>query len=222
LDEKVMSSAKSIVFAKGSISGVDLAKFKPNLQARVSIRQQFDIPTEAVVFLFIGRLTRDKGVLDLAEAFISLNAKQVFLLYVGPDEQNMQTEITLRCGGNNSNLLFVGHTDTPESCMAAADVLCLPSYREGFGSVVIEAAAAGIPAIASRIYGIIDAVVDGETGLLHKSHNIAEIKDCMEQLLADKTRRIKFGEQARMRAVRDFDSHLITQAWLDFYRENLI
>jgi len=58
--------------------------------------------------------------------------------------------------------------------------------------------------------------------LLHKSHNIAEIKDCMEQLLADKTRRIKFGEQARMRAVRDFDSHLITQAWLDFYRENLI
>ena len=109
----------------------------------------------------------------------------------------------------------------PEAYMAAADVLCLPSYREGFGSVVIEAAAVGVPAIASRIYGITDAVVDGETGLLHKPRGIEEIKSCMQQLIENKLLRLKLGEQARQRAIKDFDSRVITQAWVDFYREHL-
>ena len=118
------------------------------------------LPIEAIVFLFIGRLTRDKGVLDLAQAFKYLNAASAHLLFVGPDEQNMQAELISLLETDSQNIHFVGHTNTPESYMAAADVLCLPSYREGFGTVVIEAAAVGIPAIASRIYGLTDAVVD--------------------------------------------------------------
>ena len=109
----------------------------------------------------------------------------------------------------------------PEAYMAAADVLCLPSYREGFGSVVIEAAAVGIPAIASRIYGITDAVVDGETGLLHPPKDIDTIKQCMQTLIDNKPLRLKLGEQARTRAIKDFDSKVITQEWVKFYQENV-
>jgi glycosyltransferase involved in cell wall biosynthesis len=109
----------------------------------------------------------------------------------------------------------------PEAYMAAADILCLPSYREGFGTVVIEAAAVGISTIASRIYGLTDAVVDGETGLLHEPRDINAIKDCMEQMITNNTLRIKFGEQARTRAIQEFDSKLITQTWVDFYREHV-
>jgi glycosyltransferase involved in cell wall biosynthesis len=221
IDEKVMSSAKSIVFAKGSISGVDIGRFKPNQQARVSIRQQLNISDEAVVFLFIGRLTRDKGLLVLAQAFQYLNVVSTYLLFVGPDEQNLQAELISIVGKDSQNVQFVGHTSTPETYMAAADVLCLPSYREGFGSVVIEAAAVGIPAIASRIYGLSDAVVEGETGLLHEPHDVNAIKSCMEKMMQNKTLRLKFGKQAQARAMGHFDSKSITQAWVDFYRENL-
>ena len=221
LNEKVLSANKSLVLAKGSISGVDIAKFKPNQLARVGIRQKLLIPNDAIVFLFIGRLTRDKGVLDLAYAFNCLDVEHVYLLFVGPDEQNMQAKMMNIVGINSKNIHFVGRTKMPEAYMAAADMLCLPSYREGFGSVVIEAAAVGVPAIASRIYGITDAVVDGETGLLHEPRDIEEIKSCMQQLIENKLLRLKLGEQARQRAIKDFDSRVITQAWVDFYREHL-
>lgn len=221
VDEKVTTSVKSNVFAKGSISGVDIVKFKPNPQARENIRQQLNIKTDAILFLFLGRLTRDKGVLDLAQAFISLQKGYAHLLFVGPDEQNLQAEIMSVSGIDNPNVHLVGHTDKPESFMAAADILCLPSYREGFGTVVIEAAAVGIPTIASRIYGLTDAVVDGKTGLLHEPRDISAIKVCMEKMMTNQAVRLKFGEQAQARAVKEFDSKLITQAWVDFYRENV-
>lgn len=220
LQEKVVSSNKSVVFASGSISGVDIARFRPNQPARVSVRQKLNIPNEATVFLFIGRLTRDKGVIDLARAFSGLGG--AYLLFVGPDEQNMQAEIIRIAGESSLNMHFVGHTDEPEFYMAAADVLCLPSYREGFGSVVIEAAAVGIPAIASRIYGISDAVVDGVTGLLHEPRDINGIKNCMEQMRSNAVLRLNFGESAKKRAIKEFDSKLITQEWINFYRENLL
>lgn len=219
LDEKVIVSAKSKVFSKGSISGVDVARFKADEEVRKSIRARFNFSDEAIVFLFVGRLTPDKGVLDLAQAFSQLDAGAAHLFFVGPDEKSMQAEIMRITESCAKYVHFIGHSDKPESYMTAADVLCLPSYREGFGSVVIEAAAVGIPAIASRIYGITDAVVDGETGLLHKPHDIRAIQDCMERLINNKGLRLKFGEQARARAVIDFNSTAITLEWVSFYRE---
>ena len=220
LDNEVITLAKSMVFSKGSVSGVDIARFKPNTQSKFDIRQQLRIPDEDTIFLFIGRLNKDKGVLDLAYAFKQLDIKMMHLVLVGSDEQNMQAEM-MNILGTSKNVHFIGHTNTPEAYMAIADVLCLPSYREGFGSVVIEAAAVGIPTIASRIYGITDAVLDGETGLLHEPRDIEGIKSCMQQLIENKPLRLKLGEQARQRVIMDFDSRLITQAWVDFYREHL-
>ena len=221
LHENVISSTKSTVLAKGSISGVDISRFKPDLVAKSSIRQELNITDDAILFLFLGRLTVDKGLLDLAKAFGELNFANAHLLFVGPDEQALQAEITRLAGESSMNIQFIGHTNTPEIFMAAADVLCLPSYREGFGSVVIEAASVGVPAIASRIYGITDAVEDNETGLLHAPRDIDAIKKCLQNMLDNPTLRLKLGQQAQTRAIKDFNSHLITQAWVDFYRKNL-
>ena len=221
IGEKVLSNFKSRVFLNGSIAGVDSCKFKPSIKAWLSVRQQLGIPEEAVIFLFIGRLNKDKGLLDLAHAFKQLNIKMAYLLCVGSDEQSMQTEIMDIIGINSPNIHFLGHTNTPEAYMSASDVLCLPSYREGFNNVTIEAAAVGIPTIASRIYGITDAVVDGETGLLHEPRDIDGIISCMQQLIENKPLRLKLGEQARKRVIKDFDSKDITQAWVNFYQENV-
>lgn len=221
VDEQVIKVEKSIVFGEGSISGVDLKKFIPNLHVKNNIREQLNIEQDAFLFLFLGRLTRDKGVFDLAQAFTNLQSDGAYLLFVGPDEQDMQTEIESITTSKSSFIRFVAYTSKPEEFMAAADVLCLPSYREGFGSVIIEAAAVGIPAIASRIYGITDAVVDGGTGLLHEPHDVLAIQSCMTEMINNQDMRLQLGEKARLRACKDFDSNLITAEWVKFYHERL-
>lgn len=221
IDENVITIKKSNVFAKGSISGVDLTRFKFNEERRKLIRLELNIPNEAIVFLFVGRLTKDKGVLDLAQAWRTIGSNEAHLLFVGPDEQNMQIRIALLAKADKANIHFKGYTNVPEDFMSAADVICLPSYREGFGSVVIEAAAVGIPAIASHIYGLTDAVINNETGLLHTSGDIGAINNCLQNMLDNSTLRLKLGQKAQVRAVNDFDSHTITRAWVDFYRKNL-
>lgn len=219
--EGVAPVGKVRVLGEGSICGVDGERFRPDAGRRTGIRRTRGIPEEAVVFLFLGRLNRDKGVADLAEAFASLDHPDAYLLVVGPDEEGMREAMLARLGAAAERCRFAGFTDRPEDCMAAGDVFCLPSYREGFGMVVIEAAAAGLPAIASRIYGVIDAVEDGVTGLLHAPGDVGGMAALMNTLARDPTRRAAMGLAARERALRLFASQTVTQAWLDFYRQLL-
>ena len=212
--EGVVAPAKSSVLASGSISGVDLGRFKPDAAARLLVRGQLGIGEGDAVLLFLGRLNRDKGVLDLARAFASLAEDSIacHLLLVGPDEGGMRESILGICSNRVGRLHFVDFTNSPERYMAAADVFCLPSYREGFGSVVIEAAAVGVPAVASRIYGITDAVVDGKTGLLHDAGNVDGIVTCLERLLRFPQDCRTLGAAARLRAMTEFSAERVTTA----------
>lgn len=219
--EGIAAAGKVRVLGKGSICGVNGARFRPDDGRRAEIWRAQGIPEEAVVFLFLGRLNRDKGVLDLAEAFAALGNPDAWLLVVGPDEAGMCAAMQARLGPAQARCRFVGFTDRPEDFMAAADVFCLPSYREGFGMVVVEAAAAGIPTVASRIYGITDAVAEGVTGLLHRPGEVMEIVRGMRALADDPARRGELGRAARERALRLYSSETVTAAWVDFYGELL-
>jgi len=181
------------------------------------------IPDSAVLLLYLGRLNRDKGITDLAAAFADLAPRQpnLCLLLVGPDEAGMQAEVRAACAAWLDRVRFVGFTDQPERFMAAADVFCLPSYREGFGSSVIEAAACGVPAVASRIYGLTDAVRDGETGLLHPPGDVANLVAQVERLAVDAALRQNMGEAAHERVLRDFSQARLTGALRAFYVEVL-
>lgn len=216
----VVKAHKSDVLLEGSISGVELQRFKPNDEARNRIRTSLSISENDVVFLFIGRLNRDKGVLDLAQAFskaadIHRNAR---LLLVGVDEANLTEEIKDVTSEYEDKVSFVSFTSSPEEYMAASDVLCLPSYREGFGNVIIEAAAVGIPTIGSNIYGISDAVLDGETGMLFEVKNINELQKCMQKLIVDNALRAKLGITAKDRVIKSFSSQKLSEAWLEYYQ----
>jgi len=223
IDEDVVGVSKCRVLENGSISGVDVSRFRPDAAARRRVRDEASIQEDALVFLFVGRLNKDKGVLDLAEAFEHVAARtgNAYLFCVGPDEDTMEARIRSICSSCGERLRFVGPTCFPEQYMAAADVICLPSYREGFGSVVIEAAATGIPAIASRIYGLIDAVQDGVTGCLHQPGNWQELADAMGSLAANHALREQLGQKARERAIKDFAVQRLTEALLAFYSEQL-
>jgi glycosyltransferase involved in cell wall biosynthesis len=218
--EGVVPAGRCQVLGAGSVNGVDPARFRPDPQARAEVRAALGIGAQAPVALFIGRLTRDKGVLDLARSFAALAGElaDAVLLAVGPDEEALGGEIGRLCG---ARARVTGYTPAPERYIAAADVLCLPSYREGFGSVVIEGAAAGLPAIGSRIYGVQDAIVDGKTGLLFEAGNVADLTAKLRRLLGDAALRGHLGVAARERALAEFSEDRLVRLLAARYREIL-
>jgi glycosyltransferase involved in cell wall biosynthesis len=111
----------------------------------------------------------------------------------------------------------VGYTPTPEKILAGVDVLALPSYREGFGNVVIEAAVMGIPTVGTRINGLIDAVADGETGMLVPARDAAALAAALKTMLTDDDLRQRMGAAARERAVRLFAAERISALVLAEY-----
>jgi glycosyltransferase involved in cell wall biosynthesis len=114
----------------------------------------------------------------------------------------------------------VGLTPRPEDYLDASDVLILPSYREGFGTVVIEAAAMGRPTIGTNIYGLTDAIVDGKTGLLVPVGDVDALTDAMRRML-DRKLIERLGAGARERAQLDFGAEVVTEHWVRFYLKNL-
>ena len=220
---QVIPAAKSLVLCNGSIAGVDCERFKPDAELRAGLRAGLGIATNATVFLFVGRLKRDKGVLDLVRAFaiLALEDATCRLLVVGPDEENLLPEIEEICAACRSRLHIVGLSAEPERYMAASDVLCLPSYREGFPVTLIEAAATGLPAIGSRVYGVTDAIVEGETGLLFDAGDMPQLALGLRTLAGDTALRKRLGLSARARALRDFSQARLTAALLEHYRRLL-
>jgi len=223
IKEKVICKNKISVLGEGSISGVDTDRFFPDVNIRNNQRKSLSILNNEIAFLLLCRLTKDKGVLDLAEAFSRLvNEISCKLLIVGPDEDNITNEIKSIVGSRNgSKLIFHGYTTCHERFLNASDVICLPSYREGFGSIIIDAAATGIPAIGSDIYGIRDAIVNGKTGILHNVGDIDGIYEAMYRLAKDRLLRETLGKSAQLRVKNKFTMELISAAWLNEYK-NLI
>lgn len=220
LAEGVLTANKGEVMGHGSICGVDAERFRPSLEIRNTVRRELGISDTALVLIFLGRLNRDKGMLDLADAFtrIAASRPEVLLLLVGAEEDVTFSVMQQRCAPFQSRLRKVDFTPVPEFYMAAADIFCLPSYREGFGQVIIEAAAAGLPSICSRIYGVTDAVKEGKTGMLFPPGDINALTQSLGNILDDTSLRQKMGEAARERAQRLFSSHDITQKMLALYR----
>jgi len=222
--EAVIQLEQITVLGAGSIAGVDINRFQPNPISRRTLRLSLGTPAEAFVFLFVGRLVRDKGVFDLVKAFNNLSCtKPDFeLWFVGPDEEGLSSALILAASVTGGPVRYLGATSTPEIFMSAADVLVLPSYREGFGSVIIEAAACGMPSIAYSVDGVVDAVSHGMTGLLVKAGDIHALAGAMKSLANDSELLYHLGAQAKERAVRLFSSDVITDAWVQYYQSQVI
>jgi len=220
IQNDIVSASKIEVLANGSIAGVDTNRFKLDPTVRRHIRSQYSILDNDIVFIYLGRLNYDKGLLDLSRAFASIADKctGLHLMIVGPDEEGLETAFSGLAIRFPGRVHRVNYTDRPEDYLSAADIFCLPSYREGFSSVIIEAASVGIPAIASRIYGVTDAVDDGVTGILHQPADDREIAKAMLLLATDDDLRHRMGTAAQSRARDLFSQSRITEACSKFYQ----
>ena len=224
IKERVLKDGQAEVFHKGSISGVNADRFVPDAQARKEIRSQIGIKDDVLTFIFLGRLNRDKGIGELLEAFNRLiNEKgKVFLLLVGHDEDNYISKLSeFQSIEDGVNFYYYGLTSHPEKILNAGDVFVLPTYREGFGTSVLEAACIGLPCICSDAYGVLDAYVEGETGLRCQVGNSDSLYNCMKQMCESPQLVKKMGERSRQRAIRDYNGARLTECWVKFYRKIL-
>jgi glycosyltransferase involved in cell wall biosynthesis len=104
--------------------------------------------------------------------------------------------------------------------MAAADVFCLPSYREGFGLTLVEAAAVGLPVISTRIYGVTDAVHDGVMGILVAPGDVVALQRALENLVLAPALRRQYGEAGRQVVSKHFSQEYLLSCWLDWYKDH--
>lgn len=222
IENKIIKPSHSFVLGKGSISGVNPAKFYPDARIRKENRKKLSIEENEVVFMFLGRMNRDKGINELAEAFNKIREEHenARLLLAGGDEENMTPIIKNKIKDENA-IIFHDVTPTPELLLQACDVFCMPSYREGFGLSVIEASLMQKPIICSDTYGLKETIVEGRTGLRHKVADVDTLYDAMKKLMISKELRELLGTNGRDYILENFSAQLITEKWVEFYQEKI-
>lgn len=224
ISEGVVTEKKSQVLGAGSICGANTVKFTPSGQERKKQRDESGIAPEKVVFTFMGRLNRDKGVYELLQAFnnLVLSCPNAYLLIFGRDEENCISHLNEYpniCDG--VNFQYYGLTRTPQLSLQAADVFCLPSYREGFGMSVIEASCLGLPVICSDAYALEDTMVDNVTGLRCKVKDVSSLEEAMKYMYDHPEERKTMGENGRKRVLDIFPGEKIVGAWVNYYKSLL-
>ena len=212
--EKLYDESKSCVIWNGSASGVNLVKFNADFKKEwhEEIRRKYDIPEDAFVYIFIGRITRDKGINELFAASKELFARcpDAYLLLVGNVEKSeLINPDLLKWTNEEKRVIYCGYTNQVERYLAAGDVYVLPSYREGFGSAVVEAEAMGLPVIITNIPGPTDAMKKNETGLVVEKANSADLCNAMETLYRSPELCIEYGKNALAFAGECFDQAIL-------------
>ena len=222
IKNKIVKDISSFVLGTGSISGVDTNRFVPNESVKLEVRKELGIKKNEVVYMFLGRMNIDKGINELADAFNKLQKKysNIRLLLVGGDEQNMTAMINEKVE-NIESVVFYGVTPFPERLLQVCDVFCLPSYREGFGTSIIEASLLEKPVICSDTYGLMETIIENQTGLRHKVADVNSLFLQMEKLINNKELREKLGKGGRTYVLENFSAEIISKKWVDFYKNIL-
>lgn len=191
LSEGLYPQSKGSVIWNGSACGIDLERFdiQNKAQWRQEVFNELDLPTDSIIVGFVGRINRDKGIYELLQAMqqvISNNQKVVLLLIGDFEEKALEGTELYQWSVDCTNVFYCGRKMDIEKYYASMDIFVLPSYREGFGMVVIEAQALGVPTIVTNIPGPTDAMVESKTGLTIPVKNTEKLIEAVKRLIEDK------------------------------------
>lgn len=225
IQKKLVRASKISVMHNGSCNGIDAENiFNPSKVNQASVeqlRKKHHLSETQPIVGFVGRLASDKGIQQLHDAWqivkhTSPNAK--LLLIGGEDERDKLPEKLLQNLDNDSSVIRLGHQKSVLEYYALMDFLVLPSYREGLGNVVLEAAAMGKPAIVSNVTGLKDAVVENQTGIFCQPHSANDLAEKMKYYLQNPTIVQLHGKAARQRVKADFVPLDVWNAKLTLYQ----
>lgn len=222
LEHKIRKESNLSVLHHGSFGGINIERFNPmRLEKDIEkLRSELFSGFTGKILIYLGRLNPEKGITELSEAFFILKKKYPLkLLIVGPMDNTGSKKFseTIDYLKVDKDVKFINFTSVPEHYLGVGDILCFPSYREGFGTVALEAAAMTKPVVASNIYGLSDAVINNQTGLLFEPKNTKDLILKLEMLLSDEAFAKKLGRQGRERTVRDFSETILTQKMIEEY-----
>ncbi len=226
IEHRLCPASKIRVLAGGSGNGVDaFGRFDPSkvgVEARLDVRRELGVEQDTVLVGFVGRLVRDKGVVELAEAWSEVrkrfsNAK---LIVVGPfEERDPVPDSVRRALEEDPTIVLTGsRKDTPR-LYAAMDVVVLPTYREGFPNVLLEAGSMQKPVVSTRVTGCIDAVDDQRTGILVPARESRALAEAISRYVDSAELREKHGLAAREHVCARFDRERIWTELDALYRE---
>lgn len=227
ITRKLCRPGKIVVLGNGSVNGVDAeglfnpARFCPD--QLIALRQRWQIPPDAFVIGFVGRIVRDKGIRELALAWKTLRARypKLHVLMVGePEATNPIDPNTQSILRHDERIHFTGYQ---EGCdiIPIMDLFVMPSYREGFGVSNIEAAAFCVPVVSTRIPGCVDSVADGFTGTLVAPRDAEALTAAIVRYLEDPGLRRLHGEAGRRRVLAQFVPQRIWSELADLYQSVL-
>jgi len=224
IDLRLCPARKIAVLGAGTINGIDARqRFNPRSQpadARLDRRRAWGVPPEAPVIAFAGRIVRDKGVEDLVAAWGPLRMRYPHLHMVVAGEFEPQDPVsaatahTLR---SDPHIHLLGHVSDMPAVYSGVDLLVLPTYREGFPYVPMEASAMAMPVVATAVPGCVDAVVDGVTGALVPPRDPVALAEAIARYLDDPALRERHGQAGRQRVLRDFQPEAIWEATYQEY-----
>lgn len=222
----ICDERKARVLLRGSGNGVDAeGRFNPGHlpdDARAATRRALGLPADAVVLTFVGRVAADKGIQELVAAWRRIRAERsnTRLLLVGTlDTRDPPERAVLQCLESDPHVVWVRGTDDVPRMYNASDILVLPTYREGFPSVVLEGSAMRLPIVATRVTGCVDAVVDGVTGELVPARDATTLSTRLLRYVDDNQRRRTHGEAGRAHVLRWYQQQLVWGAIKHLYDE---
>jgi len=229
VSENLAKPKKLKVIGQGSSNGIDTQYFNPVLftEARKTLRKELHIPEDSFVFVFVGRLVRDKGINELVKAFQKLNSQQETkstLLLVG----FLETELdplhpdVLEAIETDPNIIAVGYQQDVRPYLAASDALAFPSYREGFPNVVMQAGAMGLPTIATDINGCNEIVIPNINGLLIPPKNTETLKKAMQEMITNFYLYQQLQRNAREKITSRYERQDVWEALLAAYQALLV
>ena len=206
-------------------NGVDLDRFASDPVRRQRVRHELRIPPGAVVALFVARLVREKGILELADAALALAAlDNLHVVVAGAELPSDRTGVGRSLDSHRVVTVLgprwhrVGYRTDVDALLNAADIFVLPTYREGLPRSLIEAMAAGVPVVATRIRACEELVSDQQTGLLVPVADVQALAEAIRLLVNDPDRRAAMGREARVRAQERHDERIVLARQLEVLR----
>lgn len=210
------------LIGSGNIAGVDIRFFRPLSEVeKNSNRQYYNIPKAAWVFCYVGRIHLEKGINELINAFSKIEGENYLILVGSEDQSSSATNAVKQAIEINSKIICTGWVEDIRIPLGCADVNILPSYREGFPNVLLQASAMAIPSIATDVNGSREIIQDDVTGWLIPIKNELELLKAMKKATKSRIECKRLGHEGVSIVKKKYDQVIYRKKLLEFYNKKL-